>query len=692
MARLIGMSERIESVQFSPDGSKLAVAGGLPGRMGEVQIWDVASAKLTLSLPVTFDTVYGASWSPDQKLVAFGCADSTVRAINAETGEQVLYQGSHNGWVFDTVFSVDGSHLVSVGRDMTAKLIEVQTQRFVDNITSITPGALKGGITSVVRHPQRDEILLGGADGIPKIYRMHRKTKREIGDDANLLWELPPLPGRVFSVDYSRDASRIVAGSSLDGKGAVHIYGIEPEFEVPDEINKILVKPTHSRSGEEVNKLTKYFADGIQTIAKVTVDSGGIYAVTFSPDESRVAAAGSDGLVRVLDASTGSVINEFLPVEVTTERVDEVTSPQVALTEPKRKSDDESLPEGADVLSLTVEPSAIELTDKNDYVQVIVSAQLASGDAVDVTRIAKLSVASDVANVSESGVVTPKASGATELSVELLGKPATVPISIELPSVEHQPDYIRDVMPVVSRLGCNAGTCHGSKDGKNGFKLSLRGYDPIADVRAWTDDLASRRVNVASPDRSLMLLKSTGSVPHEGGQVMQPGSKYYRIVRDWIAGGARLNPDSARVSHVEVFPVNPVVQRIGSRQQMRVVATYADGGRRDVTAEAFVESGNSDIVQSVPGRPGLITVMRRGEAPVLVRFEGAYAATTVTVMGDREGFVWAEPPANNPIDSFVAAKLERTKTLPSPLCTDYEFIRRVYFDLTGLPPDGGSDS
>ena len=148
VGRLVGFSERIESLSFSPDGKRLAVTGGLPATMGEVQVWDVAKRKLTLSVPVTFDTVYGASWSPDGTKIAFGCTDNSVRAIDAKTGEQVLFMGSHNDWVLDTVFSADGSHLMSVGRDMAAKLIEVSTQRFIDNITSITPGALKGGLTA----------------------------------------------------------------------------------------------------------------------------------------------------------------------------------------------------------------------------------------------------------------------------------------------------------------------------------------------------------------------------------------------------------------------------------------------------------------------------------------------------------------------------------------------------------------
>jgi WD40 repeat protein len=280
--RLVGESERIESAVFSPDGRWLAVAGGSPGRMGEVQIWDVVARKLQLSQNVGYDTCYGASWSPDGKLVAIGCADNTVRALDAETGRQVLFNGAHSDWVLDTVFSAKSDHLVTVSRDMSMKLIEVGTQRFIDNLTSITPGALKGGLNAVDRHPAKDELLVGGADGVPQIFKMIRTDARKIGDNANLIRAFPAMPGRVFDVAFSPDGNRIVAGSSNDGAGQVRVYNV---------------------------------ADG-KELTKIDVSEGGVFAVTFSADGKTIATGGFDGQVRLHDAATGILIKQFAPVDI----------------------------------------------------------------------------------------------------------------------------------------------------------------------------------------------------------------------------------------------------------------------------------------------------------------------------------------------------------------------------------------
>ena len=159
VARLVGLSERIQAVAFSPDGKRIAAAGGSPGRFGEIQVWDVNSKKLKLAVTVTADTLYGVSWSPDGSKIAFGGSDNNLRAIDAETGKQVLFQGAHSDWVLNTVFSTDGTYVISVSRDRSMKLTELATQRFIDNVTSITPGALKGGLAAVARRPHGDQAL-----------------------------------------------------------------------------------------------------------------------------------------------------------------------------------------------------------------------------------------------------------------------------------------------------------------------------------------------------------------------------------------------------------------------------------------------------------------------------------------------------------------------------------------------------
>jgi hypothetical protein len=521
---------------------------------------------------------------------------------------------------------------------------------------------------------------------------MHRTTARQIGDDANLLWEFPPLPGRVFSVDITPDGRVIAAGSSLDGHGHVNVYRMEPAPTIPPEIQAILHKPTYQHSEEEKAKLRQHYEANIQTSAKVEIAQGGVYALALSPDGDRVAAAGGDGMVRIIDTQGGAIVATFSPVAVT--KADKQWNALAAQPHEHAEIGVEHAHAAKrrehatqnDVVSLAVVPATINLDGPARYTQIVVTAELASGAKIDVTREVEFGFSAPVASVDSAGLVTPSENGPAVLTVQLADKSATADVLVSNLEIGPRPDFIRDIAPILARAGCNAGTCHGAQAGKNGFKLSLRGYDAVFDVRALTDDLASRRVNVASPADSLMLLKPTAGVPHQGGQVIKPGSPYYDALRQWIAEGARLDITSPRVQRLEIAPANPVVEAIGSLQQVRVVAFYSDGTQRDVTREAFLESSNTDVVKTLSEQPGLLEALRRGEAAVLVRYEGNYTATTLTVMGDRSGFEWQEPPANNRIDELVAAKLQRTKTLASQLTDDYEFVRRVHLDLTGLPP------
>ncbi len=681
LARFVGLSERIESVAFSPDGTRLAVTGGLPGRMGELQIWDVAKRELDLSLPVGYDTIYGASWSPDGTLVAFGMPDNTVRAVKASNGEQVVFMGGHNDWVLDTTFTQDGKHIVSVGRDMSTKLTEVATERFVDNLSSITPGALRGGIGAVVLHPKENHILLGSSDGAPQIYRTKRETARKIGDNANLIRRYPAMPGRVWSVAFRPDGKRFVAGSSLNGKGAVHFYQSEYDAKITPELKKAMEtarREVGGRVSAQQKLIDAWQTKNAKQLAAISLDSP-VFALAWSPDSKRVVAAGQDGKLRFINPETANVEKAIVPVQIS--QVAGKEKPKNADEHPGVDWEKEQIPGG--VASLEISPKNLEIDGPGRYQQVVVTANLSTGAKADVTRLVTFGKNPSF-QVTPRGKVLPRKDGQTNLTVTLGKAKITAPVVVKNLAKTPHPSWIQDVNPVISKMGCNAGLCHGAKDGKAGFKLSLRGYDPLFDVRAFTDDIQTRRVNFASPDDSLMLLKMTGAVPHEGRQLAKQHSTYYTTVRSWIAGGAKLDLNAPKVAKIELVPSNPVIQNIGGRQQFRVVAEFTDGTRRDVTSEAFVESGNTEVAKH--DDYALIETIRRGEAPVLARYEGAYAATTLTVMGKRDGFTWKQPPANNRIDELAAEKWKRLKILPSELCTDEEFVRRIYLDLTGLPP------
>lgn len=695
--RLIGMSPRIESAKFSPDGSKLAVAGGRPAEFGELQVWDCQNGEMIWSRTVTADVVRGVQWSPDGSKISIGCNDKSVRAFDAQSAQQVLFQNVSDDWVHDTVFSVDGSHLISVGRDRTCKLTEVATERFVDNITSITPGVLKGGITAVARHPNRDEILIGGADGIPKVYRIHRLTTRVIGDDANLIRRFPPMAGGIQAVAISPQGNRLAVGSSHEGRGEIQIYGYEFDTALPPELAPLLVKVVGTRTPEEDKAIEDYVTRDIKHLAQIKVGAG-VFSLVFDRDNEHVWCGTATGNLEQVRIATGEVVWQGSPISLAPDQaIVNLGEPKWRLPETKPvvgPGAEENAKAPPQIQALQVFPPTVALTANTSYVQFVVMGQLADGSWVDVTERAKFEGARISVDASGLGQVMPgeyvalsnattdEATKRNSLIVRCLDQQLEIPLQVTTAEPEIQ--FVRDIQPMLTRLGCNAGSCHGAADGKNGFKLSLRGYDSVFDIRSLTDELWMRRVNVATPEQSLMLQKATASVPHQGGRLIEPDSKAYWMLHQWIANGAALEAQPVRTTRIEIEPSLPVLQTPGDKQQMRVVALLSDGSQRDVTRDAFVEIADLEIGQ-VSGT-GRVTAVRRGETPVMARYDGCYVATTLTVMGDRTGYVWSDPPQFNAIDGFVSEKWKRMKIQPAPLCSDHEFIRRVYLDLTGLPP------
>lgn len=697
--RLIGPSPRVESVRFSPDNKWIAVAAGEPGVSGELQLWNNENKQLHRSTLLGGDTLFGLSWTQDSGMLALGMADNSIRAFDIE-GNQKLYQRAHDDWPRSTVFTVDGKHLISGARDMTVKLTEVETERFIDNVTSITPGALRGGVQALARHPERDEILVGGSDGTPKIYRVFRQTARVIGDDANLIRQLDPIPGRIFSVAISPDGKYLAAASTIDNQSVVKVWSYDVDGKLPPEIKAIQAKRAAQRKPEERKKLEEYVTEQPQVLGTFAVPNAAVYSLAIDP-QGRIAAGASDGRLRVWNiadsqliadvdvtpAGSATTIEDSSIASLRTERLKAIGEAHLAeRTSPAPKAEGElahqSIPLDK-IAAIQVQPANIDFGAWNDSAQIVVMAQLATGELVDATSQANFAADNDSVWLSQRGWVQSVRAGDAKINVALGNHQQSIAVHSTIPA-SFGVDFTRDVNPALSRLGCNSGTCHGAQAGKNGFKLSLRGYDPNYDVRSLGDDLAARRINPSSPIDSMMLTKPLGVVPHTGGKLFEPGDNHALVLRQWIAGGANLNMATPKVTGIQVTPNNPVIPMPGGIQQLRVVATYADGKTRDVTREAFLESGNSEVGAVLEG--ARVQALRRGEVPVLARFEGAYAATTLTVMGNREGYQQLQIASQNPIDRFVASKWDRLKIQPSGLCNDADFLRRVTLDLTGVPP------
>jgi hypothetical protein len=253
-----------------------------------------------------------------------------------------------------------------------------------------------------------------------------------------------------------------------------------------------------------------------------------------------------------------------------------------------------------------------------------------------------------------------------------------------LPAPAAPVSFRNDVMAVLSRAGCNQGACHGNQNGKNGFKLSLRGQDADFDFDALTRDTLGRRTDRLHPEDSLILAKATGTVPHEGGKRFDRDSLEYRLLVRWIAEGLRPDPSDAPVlRRLEVTPRERVLIEPADRVPLRVSAIFSDGEVRDVTRLAVFETSNLVVRVDADG------VARRqdmGETTLLVRYLDRQTAVQLAFVPARPGFVWPNPPEANYIDHHVFAKLRTLRMAPSALAPDAVFLRRAYLDVLGVLP------
>jgi hypothetical protein len=339
----------------------------------------------------------------------------------------------------------------------------------------------------------------------------------------------------------------------------------------------------------------------------------------------------------------------------------------------------------APLAKIEVFPPNVELSTARDRQRMVVVGTRTDGVTIDLTAQAQFNPANPALLRFEGPVACPAADGETTLDVACAGQTVQVPVVVKQAAVDRPASFKLDIMPVFMRAGCNTGSCHGAARGKDGFRLSLFGFDPDGDHFRLTRELSYRRINLAIPQESLLIEKAVGAVPHTGGKRFEPTSEYCQTLLRWLDAGAPLDAGEVpQVTEVEVFPRRAVLEGEGATQQFIARAKYSDGTDRDVTNLAvFLTNNDNSAAINVDG---LVTAANRGEAFVMARFATHTVGSQVLVLPKDLQY---SPPVTQPVnyvDELVNAKLQKLRILPSELCTDEVFLRRATIDIAGMVP------
>ena len=336
-------------------------------------------------------------------------------------------------------------------------------------------------------------------------------------------------------------------------------------------------------------------------------------------------------------------------------------------------------------IKINVYPPEVNLTSLRDRQSILVQSVMADGITNDVTAQAKFTLVDNKFAKADGSVLHPVADGQTQLKIEFAGHTAELPVVVKNAQTDPPISFQLDVMPVFMRAGCNTGSCHGAARGKDGFMLSLFGYDPNGDHFRLTRAVPGRRINLAVPTESLLMQKSVGAVPHTGGKRFGMDSEYADTLMRWHAAGAPNDSgEIPKVTKVDIFPKDAVLDGEGATQQVTVRAHYSDGTDRDVTDLAVFLSNNDN---SAPiSDTGVVTAANRGEAFIMARFETHTVGSHFIVLPKGVPFQWSGAEPNNYIDEHTHSKFKKLRINPSELCTDEEFLRRASLDIAGVVP------
>jgi mono/diheme cytochrome c family protein len=640
--------DAVQSLAWAPGGSQFAA-----GSFREIRLRSAVDGALVRSLTNRLNgrvTVLvfasdGASLLAADSLPA---RKGIVRVFDPATGEQRAEWTAHADTIYALALSPDGERVATAGGDRLIKLWDWKSQKELARFEGHN-----GAVLGIAFNTNGTQLVSGGADKELKVWDVATREK---------LIALKTHQAGFNAVAWSTDGQQIFAAAE---DGAI--------FRFTD-----LKTHTGAQSSETAQE--RQLAKVGETLLSLGISAdGGI--VLAGSHEGRIQAWNRDG--KSIGESVGELpavtLAKPAPSPSTAKQGRSASRPEISPVRLERKA----------VKAVQVWPEAVTLRTRDFGQGLLVTAQLHDGFEVDATGTAEFRAdRSGVFAVDEVGLVKPLKPGQGELTIRAARQTVKVPVTVTAAVGAGEPvSFVSDVLPVLSKAGCNSGGCHAKPEGQNGFKLSVFSYDPRADHAEIVKEARGRRVFPAAPTESLLLLKPTQGVPHEGGKRFEVGSEPHQLLVRWLREGMTYQvPDEPKLERLTVYPRERRYRK-KARQQLRVQAHYSDGSVRDVTRLAGFAANDKELVQVTEA--GALTVGKlTGQAVIVARYMGLVADAKVVVPAERllPAERYASLPRSNFIDDLAYAHFQQLGLLPSAPSTDAEFLRRASLDTVGVLP------
>jgi WD40 repeat protein len=651
-----GLAGRVTAIRFLPDVGQLLIADSVGGKGGYLRLFKLKEEKLVASWRAHEDTIFDMDLSDDGKQLVTAGGDKLVKVWDLAARKETARLEGHTAQVLAVVFNTNATQVVSGGADKQLKVWDVETRHATSSL-----GRHSSALTAVA-WPADGRMIVAGTDGgalftFKNVKAHSGRESSESGEER----KVGEVGDTVLCLAVSSDAKTIFAGTQ---------DGLAQAWSSEGKLLAKLAPPTNAM----------------------------LHAVT--PPQGDRSSRREEALISV---------------------------PSSAFRVPRvKRASSHWLPEAKEIVSISIAPKEIELRADAPRHGLLVTAHTTDGFAVDVTTQARLAISRLAPfEITLAGDVLAKTPGHGTVTAHFGTRRVEVPVRVRggLLSERRAParhessvaqraerelgapdqrnavmdsaaafapppaSFLRDVLPALSKAGCNAGPCHAKTEGQNGFRLSVFSYDPKSDYHEIVTEDRGRRILPAAPEESLLIKKPTAVLPHEGGLRFEPGSDTHRLLVRWMREGmAYALTNEPALERIVAFPKERRYRK-GARQRLLVQARYSDGSIRDVTRLAAFNSNDKEI--ATVDEHGQITIGRlTGQGVVVARYMGLVADSQILVPADRllPGHEYAALPKHNFIDELADAHFQRLGLLPSGLCTDAEFLRRASLDAIGVLP------